>query len=174
MKYLYLLITLIIISCQSPYAPSSIPNNWFHEDFINSTPILLTNQFQFEDITTPAYTSGSFLIKARKDTFLCSAKHVLEPILNIIPKEKTADFNSSLKYWEVFSRKEHLSSDTIDIQDLVNTGISPRDIILFNLKPNQDYNIQPLTPRFTKIRARGRTLSYWMRRYRYHLQSENI
>ncbi|MGH1384540.1 hypothetical protein [Kordia sp.] len=144
-----LLLAFLLFSCNSKHKESEL-TNWKTENYIDSVQILLTNEYKFNE----AYSSGasSFLVKAKNDTFLCTAKHLIGDAMGIDPEIKTDAFNSSLIYWKAFPRGDKLSKDTIIGSKLVNEKISDVDIILQECKLEQSNNILALTPRFTRAK----------------------
>lgn len=133
----------------------STKEDWKTEDYINSTQILLSNDYQLN--TSSSRGASAFLIEAKGDTVLCTAKHLLGEDMGIEPEISTKDFNAALKYWKTFPRKNDLSNDTIYVTKLINEEINPIDIILQECTLGEKNNIQVLKPRLSKVR-RGEKL----------------
>lgn len=124
---------------------------WKTNDYINSSQILLTNEYKFGNSVFNG--ASSFLIETAKDTLLCTAKHLLGDAMGVIPEIKTSQFNKKLQYWKVYPRNNKLSKDTIWCTQLINEELNDIDIILLNCKLNQFNNIIPLKPRLTPLKS---------------------
>ena len=124
-------------------------------DFIDSTQILLTNQYSFRDLEKDG--ASSFLIASTKDTFLCTAKHLLSDAMGFIPEILTTEFDTDLNYWKVFPRTDKLSADTVKVQHIINSTYSPKDIILLACSIPQNSKLQVLQPRLSRVEV-GETL----------------
>jgi len=151
MKYLSILILIIFFGCntQTKEKLNISINNWKKENYIDSTQILLTNEYNVRD--SYSFGASSFLIKAKNETLLCTAKHLLGDAMGIIPEVKTDSFNELLKYWKAYPRNNTICSDTILGKSIVNKDINSIDVILqkCTIKPNS--KIEVLYPRFSKI-----------------------
>ena len=123
---------------------------WKVNNYIDSVQILLTNEYQLDQ--SLGNGASSFLIKAKRDTLLCTAKHLLGEAMGINPEIKTDKFNSSLKYWKAYPRNGKISKDTISVTKLITEKQNDIDIILLDGQFGKENNIVALTPRFSKIR----------------------
>jgi len=149
-------VSLLIVSCSSESRPN--PNElhsqenksqpWKLENYIDSVQILLTNEYQLNK--SYSYGASSFLIKAKGDTLLCTAKHLLGDAMGISPEIKTNKFNSSLKFWKAYPRNDLITNDTISISKLVTEKQNNSDIILLDCQIEKGNAIMPLTPRLSK------------------------
>lgn len=122
--------------------------SWKIDNYIDSVQILLTNEYQLNE--SFGYGASSFLVKAKGDTLLCTAKHLLGEAMGISPEIKTENFNSALVYWKAFPRNNKLSNDTIFSNKLVTIQASSVDIILQECELGKGINIIVLTPRLSK------------------------
>ncbi|WP_445710929.1 hypothetical protein [Flavobacterium sp.] len=141
------LLLLLNISCTSKETVAQ-RETWKTKNYINTVQILLTNSYEFKQASGSG--ASSFLIKAKGDTLLCTAKHLLGEAMGIDPEIKTNAFNTSLKYWKAFPRDPKLSTDPITGKQLVTEEINEIDIILQKCKMGTKNNIIALSPRFTK------------------------
>lgn len=144
------LLVILTISCTSQETATQ-PETWKTKNYINKVQILLTNSYEFEQASGSG--ASSFLIKAKGDTLLCTAKHLLGEDMGIEPEIKTTDFNTFLKYWKAFPRHHKISKDTIIATELVTEEINEIDIILQKCKTGTKNNIIALSPRFTKAKT---------------------
>jgi hypothetical protein len=144
-----LILTLLLLSCNSKNKTDKT-TNWKTDNYIDSVQILLTNQYNLNE--SSSFGASSFLVKAKNDTLLCTAKHLLGDAMGIIPEVKTDKFNSVLVSWKAFPRGDKLSKDTITGTKLVNEKIADVDIILQECKLGESNNIIALTPRFTRAK----------------------
>ncbi len=68
--------------------------------------IYLTNEAAFIEDSKIKYVGSAFLIEYEKQTFACTAKHIVEKSKRIQPPVKTPHVNEALQYWHVFPRKQ--------------------------------------------------------------------
>lgn len=150
-KGLVIIFSLLIISCVSRSEKHKVKNeSWKLDNYIDSVQILLTNEYQFN--TEYGYGASSFLIKAKNDTLLCTAKHLLGEAMGISPEVKTEKFNSIFVYWKAFPRSDKISNDTIFGTKLITEQANDIDIILQDCKLGKRNDIIALTPRFSKAK----------------------
>lgn len=152
--YYFLFVVILFSSCldDQKYAQTE---SWMSDGFIDSTQILLTNQYSFRDLEKDG--ASSFLIASTEDTFLCTAKHLLGDAMGFIPEIPTIQFDTALDYWKAFPRTNKLSSDTVAIQSIINSRHSPKDVILLTCSIPSNSNLQVLQPRLSRIEV-GETL----------------
>ena len=153
MKYhLGIFFSGLLLGCNiQPQDPGNLKTkqHWKTGSYTDSVQILLTNEYAFED--TYGYGASSFLIVGKKDALLCTAKHLLGEAMGISPKVKTKDYTSTFKFWKSFARNNRLIQDTVRASGIVNESFSTVDILLQRCKTIPT-NIQPLRPRFSRIR----------------------
>ncbi|MEM6687062.1 MAG: trypsin-like peptidase domain-containing protein [Bacteroidota bacterium] len=106
----------------------------------------MRNDYKFAEASGSG--ASAFLVKSKKDTLLCTAKHLLGEAMGIEPEIKTTEFNSALHYWKAFPNTDKLSTDTIVGTKLITEKINDIDIILQECKLGKNNTILPLTPRF--------------------------
>ncbi len=153
---LAIVVTFLIMSCNSQEHEnknklhSEVENKelWKSENYIDSVQILLTNEYQLNQ--SLEYGASSFLIKAKGDTLLCTAKHLLGEAMGISPEIKTDEFNSSLEFWIAYPRNGKITNDTISVSKLITEKQNDDDIILLDCHLGKENAIVPLTPRFSK------------------------
>ena len=152
MRYLSVFLFILTFSCSSQNKETSTHTlqHWKTNNYTDSVQILLTNEYKIRD--SYSFGASSFLIKTKKDTLLCTAKHLLGDAMGIIPEVKTDSFNSLLNYWKAFPRNNTISSDTVFGKTLLNKGINATDIILQKCAIEKHSKIQVLQPRFSKIK----------------------
>jgi hypothetical protein len=146
-----LAILMILFSCnsQKKEGENSI-EKWKTHNYIDSVQILLTNKYLLKE--SFGYGASSFLIKAKEDTLLCTAKHLLGDAMGIRPEIKTDSFNMNFKYWKAYPRQNNLSNDTIKGTRLINETVNDIDIIIQDCILGANNNIVVLNPRFTKAK----------------------
>ncbi len=152
MRYLSVFIFILFFSCTSENKKASTYSleHWKTKNYIDSVQILLTNEYKIRDSYN--FGASAFLIKAKKDTLLCTAKHLLGDAMGITPEVKTDSFNSLLNYWKAYPRNNTIANDTILGKTLVNKAINTTDIILQKCFIENNSKIQILQPRFSKIK----------------------
>ena len=149
MKAYYFLVVFIIFASCLDDTKYNQAENWMVDGFIDSTQILLTNQYSFRD--SEKNGASSFLIVSTKDTFLCTAKHLLGDAMGVYPEIPTMEFDTALDYWKAFPRTDKLSSDTVVIQQIVNDRHSPKDIIMLSCSIPKNNKVQTLRPRLSRV-----------------------
>ncbi|MFT6747894.1 MAG: hypothetical protein ACJAZ2_002251 [Glaciecola sp.] len=153
---LAIILTLFLTNCDSQTQETKTKNqieinkieNWKTTNYIDSVQILLTNEYQLNE--SRAHGASSFLILAKGDTVLCTAKHLLGDAMGISPEIKTEKFDSALVYWKAFPRNNLLSSDTIYSTKIITKQTDSVDIILQNCVHGMENNIIVLKPRLSK------------------------
>ena len=147
----YLILFLIILqSCSSPEQPL-IKQKWKTDHYIDSTQILLTNEYMLNG--SFGFGASSFLLRAKKNTpVLCTAKHLLGEAMGITPEVETDRFNHVLKYWYSYARQNTITDHTVHCARLINEEINDTDIILLEYKKDTTtLDFQILTPRLSKL-----------------------
>jgi hypothetical protein len=124
---------------------------WKTVNYIDSVQILLTNDYHLSE--SYGFGASSFLIKAKGDTVLCTAKHLLGEAMGISPEVKTDSFNASFNYWIAYPRHNRLSDDTIVCTQLITEIVTDVDIILQECELGVKNDIVALTPRFSRAIA---------------------
>ncbi len=142
---------LLLFSCNSEDNGNEKTETWKSSNYIDSVQILLTNTYQLNE--SYGFGASSFLIKAKDDTLLCTAKHLLGDAMGINPEIKTDLFNSSLQSWKAYPRLNALSNDTITGTKLINEVVNDVDIIIQDCSLGTQNDIMVLTPRLSKAKS---------------------
>lgn len=124
---------------------------WKVANYLDSTQILLTNEYSFKN-DSYGIGASSFLLLSEKDTLLCTARHLLGSAMGIYPTVKTDEFNDRVNFWKAYPRNDKLSADTIWGRNAINEKISDADILLQKCSPGKA-KLQVLKPRFTNIKS---------------------
>ncbi len=140
-------VLLLIFSCKS--SNEILKESWMPKNLNGLPQILLTNNFQFKSRPL-GLGASSFLIVENRDTFLCTAKHLLGKDMGIIPEVKTDSVNNLLLNWKAYPRNDKLSSDTIYAKNILVSNNHHEDIMLLEVEPTNS-SIQPLRPRYSKV-----------------------
>ena len=123
---------------------------WMKTDFSLWPQILLTNSYEFKHRTI-GLGASSFLLRSEKDTFMCTAKHLLGSGMGVEPEVPADSVNVLLENWLIYPRSNEISSDTLKVVKLVSLTKSEKDIMLFEIE-KEHHDIQPLKPNFKKLR----------------------
>lgn len=121
------LFALALLSCtvsQNEY--------WWEKPSDEWPQILLSNSIEFRD--RPAVSGASaFLLYYNNDTVVCTARHVVEKPIGIVPSVPQDSVNTLLKQWSVFARATALF-DTIPVSKLRNTNPAPADFLVLDIQ----------------------------------------
>ncbi len=145
MKYYLIAICLALLACKSP-KKETVKEPWKTDGYIDSVQILLTNDYQLGE--SGSMGASSFLILAKQDTLLCTAKHLLGEDMGISPTISTDEFDSKLSYWIAYPRNPKLADDTLKVTKMVTQKPNDYDIILLDCDLSPKHGILPLKPRF--------------------------
>lgn len=162
MKTLYYFLALsLLISCSSTPEKkqpplTDVPYDWatHHQD--TWPQVVLTNEFEFKErVAGASFGASSFLVmtESRKDTFMCTAKHLLGEAMGIKPAITLDSFDILLTKWEVMPRTATLTADIIAVENILTKEQNGRDIALFNIE-EKAHQIQPLQARFTPVKEK--------------------
>lgn len=147
------LIAFLTNSCEGPEPVKLGPKqDWKKEEYLTSKQIVFTNEYRFKD-GRYALGASSFLVKAKNQTVLCTAKHLLSEAMGISPKVATSDFNAQLDYWKVFAKNDKIFGDTLSVSRMITQKSEPSDIILLKCKSTTGSGLLTLTPRLTRVGA---------------------
>lgn len=140
---LFLVLVAFIISCTS-----SSTENWWQESQSEWPQIVLTNSIEF--IARPTVSGASaFLLYHNNDTVVCTARHLVEKPIGIIPSVPQDSVNILLKSWKLYPRATpHF--DSIQITKLRNTAPSPHDFLVLDAKL-KNINITALKPALDSV-----------------------
>ncbi|WP_417590179.1 trypsin-like peptidase domain-containing protein [Owenweeksia hongkongensis] len=120
---LYSVLAVFILSCASPKT-----ENWWHKPQNEWPQILLSNSIEFKN--RPSVSGASaFLLYHNNDTVICTARHLVEKPIGIIPSVPQDSVNTLLKDWKLFPRATP-DFDSIKITKLRNTSSSPLDFLV--------------------------------------------
>ena len=141
--------TLVLAGCngQAPQTPETAPpvKNWMAEPFAKSPQVLLTNDGQFAD-GQRLEGASAFLVQEGQTKYAVTAKHLLGEGGGIEPQKIPSQLSKELVAWKLFARQR--TTDTLQIDQLLNTLDSDSsDALVFSLK-NATTNYQALTPRY--------------------------
>lgn len=119
------LFAIALLSCTA-----STTEYWWQKPSDEWPQILLSNSIEFRD--RPAVSGASaFLLYYNNDTVVCTARHVVEKPIGIIPSVSQDSVNTLLKKWSVFARATTLF-DTIPVSKLRNPNPSPADFLVLD------------------------------------------
>lgn len=128
----------------------------FHpSEMIDSVQVLLTNHFKLNDSETSG--ASAFLVEAKNDTLICTAKHLLGNAMGIEPEVDPSDFDSALVFWSVFTRANTLSDEELSVTRIITKKKNRLDAILLDYEPKDSLSLEVLKPRLTRVK-KGETL----------------
>lgn len=146
-----IIISLALLSCGVDGSVELGPKQpWKNGNFLDSNQMVLTNSYGFKDGRS-AIGAASFLVKGKKGTYLCTAKHLLSEAMGISPKIPTSNFNNLFDYWKVYARNDQLFSDTLNVISMRTNRPNASDIILMKCESTQGKHLLPLVPRFSRV-----------------------
>lgn len=138
---------MFLCACTNPKPVA--PSPWADFDENSWPQVLLTNEIYFRD-RMPVFGASAFLLCGARDTFACTAKHLLGKDMGMEPEVQPDSVNGLMEQWILYPRKNTLSHDTVTLQRLINTQNREKDILLFGIK-NIPEKIKPLKPSFEKL-----------------------
>jgi Trypsin-like peptidase domain len=133
-------------------APKKEAEEWVQKEASTWPQILLTNDYEFKGgVDRTGSGASAFLLQVGKDTFACTAKHLLGDAMGIQPEIPSDSVNQLLIHWQLFPRINQRSNDTIEVRGLVNEAVNEKDILLLNIL-HAPTNLKPLKPYFGALK----------------------
>ena len=117
-------------------------------DFKHPQQALLTNNFLLTG-EEEVLGAGSFLIAGKKDTFLCTARHLMGLATGLSREYSVDSFNLTLQYWKAYPRVCDSVCDTVFAETVVFAK-EDEDIILLKTK-NKPKGYAVLFPSYDKL-----------------------
>lgn len=145
MKITTLIISFIfLIGCSSNNQMKQPNNKWIILEENKWPQIVLTNSMQFKE-REQAFGASAFLVCGSKDTFACTAKHLLGDAMGIVPEVSVDSFDLLLNDWKMYPRNNSKIKDTVEVSKLITLDKSKKDMILLKVN-NLDKEIEILKP----------------------------
>jgi len=132
MKQIVLLnfLAALFVSCGTPETEQA-PEPWVSKNPVEWPQFLLMNEAYFTGERI-LFGASAFLVTNDKDTFVCTAKHLLGPDGGVSPALENDQVNSAMIRWKLYTRSQ--AKDTFYAGELLNAKRDPADILLLKLE----------------------------------------
>ena len=142
MRLFLIIISLMQLSC----ADQGKEQSWWQKTQTDWPQLVLTNHIHFK-YRKPVKGASSFVLTHDRDTVVCTARHVIEEPIGVVPPVPQDSVNTLLKLWHAAPRNSD-NFDSIHIKSLRNTKPSKLDFLVLDAEIHTS-SITPLSPAFS-------------------------